>query len=90
MKITIEIDEDEIRKAVVDLVIDRVADTVEHEIFTDGHYSTMRKLYRDGVQDQTRALLKDHLDDIVSRAVDYAGTYIGKKGLKKMIDEGAI
>lgn len=90
MKITIDIDDEEIRKAVVDLVIDRVAETVEHEIFTDGHYSVMRRLYREGVQDQTRQLIKQNLDDIVNRAVEYAGTYIGKKGLKKMIDEGAI
>lgn len=90
MEITIVVNEDDVQKAVTELVIQRALDTVEAQLFGGERYSIIRRLYAEGIKDQTREMLKAHLDDIIDRAVECAGAYIGKKGLKKMIDEEKI
>jgi hypothetical protein len=44
----------------------------------------------DAIKDAVREIVKKHADDIINRAVDAGGLYIGKKGLKKMIDEDVL
>ena len=49
-----------------------------------------RRIYKEGIAGAVREKVKEHSSDIIDRAVRYAGEYIGKKGLKRMIDEGTI
>lgn len=90
MKITIEIDEEQIRQIVKELVIRNAVSTVEKKLFTDEYGYMDRRIYKEGIAGAVRDAVKAHSDDIIDRAVKYAGEYIGKKGLKKMIDEGSI
>ena len=89
MKITIDIDEQEVAEAVKELVIKNAVKNIEHDIYGGkGYYS--KRIYVDAIKDAVRETVKKHADDIINRAVDAGGLYIGKKGLKKMIDEDAL
>lgn len=89
MKITIDIDEQEIAKEVKELVLKNAVEEVEHYIYGGkGYYN--RDIYIDSIKAAVRETVKKHAEDIINRAVDAGGLYIGKKGLKKMIDEDAI
>ncbi len=90
MKVTVEIDEKEIKETVLNLVVSRAVDTVERKLFNDEFGNGFRRVYSEAIKDSVRALLKEHVDDVTDRAVNAAGQYIGKKGLKKMIDEDKI
>lgn len=90
MKITIEIDEQEIMEEVKAVVIRNAVKKVEEDLYHDPYGNINRRVYKDGINEGVRETVKKHFDDIINRAVDYAGEYIGKKGLKKMIDEGTI
>lgn len=89
MKITIEVDEKEIAEEVKALIIQNAVVNIENDIY-GGRGSYSKHVYVDAIKDAVRETVKKHPDDIINRAVDYAGTYIGKKGLKKMIDDGDI
>lgn len=89
MKITIDIDEEELGKRVFDIVVQNTVDNVEETMF-GGRPSTYRHIYVDAIKDAVRETVKKHADDIINRAVDAGGLYIGKKGLKKMIDEDML
>lgn len=89
MIISIEIDDKEIMDEVMALVVKRTVDSIEKDIYGDrGSYS--KHVYVDAIKDAVRETVKKNAEDIISRGVTYAGEYIGKKGLKKMIDEGSI
>ena len=89
MKITIDIDEQEIAEAVKELVIKDAVEDIEHDIYCGkGYYS--KHIYVDAIKDAVRETVKKNADDIINRAVDAGGLYIGKKGLKKMIDEETL
>ena len=89
MKITIDIDEQEVAEAVKELIIKNAVENIEHDIYGGkGYYS--KQVYVDAIKDAVRETVKKHADDIINRAVDAGGLYIGKKGLKKMIDEDVL
>ena len=90
MKVTIDIDEQEIAEEVKALVIKNAVKKVEDDLYHDPYGNINRRVYKDGISEAVRETVKKHFDDIMNRAVDYAGEYIGKKGLKRMIDEGTI
>jgi len=89
VKITIDIDEQEIAGSVKELVIKNAVENIEHDIY-GGRGSYSKHVYVDAIKDAVRETVKKNTDDIINRAVDAGGLYIGKKGLKKMIDEDAI
>jgi hypothetical protein len=90
MKIAIEIDEQEVADEVKALIIRNAVKKIEEDLYHDPYGNINRRVYKDGITEAVRETVKKHFDDIVNRAVDYAGEYIGKKGLKKMIDDGSI
>lgn len=90
MKITIEIDEEKIADEVKAVIIRDAVEKIEEDLYHDPYGNINRRVYKDGINEAVRETVKKHFDDIINRAVDYAGEYIGKKGLKKMIDEGTI
>lgn len=89
MKITIEVDEKEIAEEVKALIIQNSVANIESDIY-GGRGSYSKHVYVDAIKDAVRETVKKHADDIINRAVDAGGLYIGKKGLKKMIDEDTI
>ena len=89
MIVNIEIDDKEIMDEVMALVVKRAVDSIEQDIY-GGRGSYSKHVYVDAIKDAVRETVKKHADDIINRAVDAGGLYIGKKGLKKMIDEDAI
>ena len=90
MKITVEIDEEEIAEEVKAVIIRNAVKKVEDDLYHNPYGNVSRRAYKDGISEAVRETVKKHFDDIMNRAVDYAGEYIGKKGLKKMIDDGSI
>lgn len=90
MKITIEIGEQEIMEEVKAVVVRNAVKKVEEDLYHDPYGNINRRFYKDAISDAVRETVKKHPDDIINRAVIYAREYIGKKGLKKMIDEGVI
>ena len=89
MKITIDIDEQEIAQAVKELVIKNAVRNIEEDIY-GGRGTYSKHVYVDAIKDAVRETVKKNADDIINRAVDAGGLYIGKKGLKKMIDEDTL
>ena len=89
MIVNIEIDDKEIMDEVMALVVKRAVDSIEQDIY-GGRGSYSKHVYVDAIKDAVRETVKKHADDIINRAVDAGGLYIGKKGLKKMIDEDAL
>lgn len=89
MIVNIEIDDKEIMDEVMALVVKRAVDSIEQDIY-GGRGSYSKHVYVDAIKDAVRETVKKHADDIINRAVEAGGLYIGKKGLKKMIDEDAI
>lgn len=81
MKITIEIQDDEIKQEVFNLLTRRLAD----EIFTD-RWNYDERSYRRMLKDGVNAILKEHADEVVDRCIPQAAEYIGKKGVKKFVD----
>lgn len=90
MKITIEIDEKEIAEEVKAMITSDAVKKIEEDLYHDPYGNINRRMYKDGISDAVREEVKKHCDDIINRAVDAAAQYIGKKGLKKMIDDGTI
>lgn len=81
MKVIIEIPDEEIRTAVFDLLSNRIA----NEIFTDRwNYDELeyRRILKNGVN----SILKERADEIIERCIPQASEYIGKKGVKKLVD----
>jgi len=89
VKITIEINEQEVADAVKELIIKNAVEDIENDIY-GGRGSYSKHVYVDAIKDAVRETVKKHADDIINRAVDAGGLYIGKKGLKKMIDEDTL
>lgn len=89
MKITIEVDEKEIAEEVKALIIQNAVLNIENDIY-GGRGSYSKHVYVDAIKDAVRETVKKNAEDIINRGVTYAGEYIGKKGLKKMIDEGVF
>ena len=81
MKITIEIPDEEIRKEVFGLLTRRLAD----QIFTD-RWNHDERTYRRMLKDGVKAVLNERSDEIFDRCIPQAVDYIGKKGVKKLVD----
>ena len=90
MKVTIEIDEEKIADAVREIVIQNAVEQIEKDVYGEGYNRYHKHVYVDAIKDAVRETVKKNAEDIIGRAVECGGTYIGKKGLKKMIDEGTI
>ena len=90
MKITIEIDEQEIMEEVKAVVVRNAVKYVEEKLYKTEYANYDRRIYHEGIKEAVRETVKKNAENILDRAVNYAGEYIGKKGLKKMIDEGTI
>ncbi len=59
---------------------------VAEQIFTD-RWNYDERAYRKILKDSVNAILKERADEIVDRCIPIASEYIGKKGIKKFVDE---
>ena len=82
MKVTIDIPDEDINQAVQALLVQRLADQLfgERNNYDKHGYQRMLKA---AVKD----VLADRVDEVVDRAVTYAADYIGKKGVKKIVEK---
>ena len=90
MKVAFEIDDWEVMDEVKAVVIKRTVEKIEDDLFHDGYGNYNRRIYSDEIKSAVRSLMKEHIEQIVERAVGAAADQIARKGLKKMIDEGKI
>ena len=82
LKITIEINEEEIRQEVFSILTRRLAD----QIFSD-RLTMDEVIYRKALKDGVNAMLKEHSQEIINACIPQASSYIGKKAVKKIMDQ---
>lgn len=82
MQITIDIPDEELKKAVFELLTRRLAD----QIFSD-RWNSDEAAYRRMLKNAVNAVMKERADDVVDRCIPQAASYIGKKGVKKFVEE---
>ncbi len=82
MKYTIDISDKDIETAVFNVLVRQIAES----IFTE-RYTLDRCKYADAMRKALTAVLKERSDEIVERCIPRAAEYIGKKGVKKFVDE---
>lgn len=87
MKVTIEITEEEIQAEVQNLVVRRVTDKIEKNLFVDQWGNPDRKVYREAIRAAVRDMMKPHINEIIARATEMAADQIEHKGLKKLLDD---
>jgi len=81
MKFEIEIPDEKIKAEVFRLVTQELAD----KIFSEVH-NPYEHIFRKMMKETLRDLLRERADEIIDRCIPYATEYIGKKGVKKLVD----
>lgn len=79
MKLTLDIDEQRINEAVIKTMTDETVEQIEHGMFDESRYGGLRKLYRENVQAEVRAMIKAHETEIVEKAIKEAGAIVARK-----------
>ena len=87
MTITIEVNDEEFQREVVDLLVRRVTAQLEKELYPGDHYAALRHIYSNDVKEAIRYLLKEHIDDLSQKAIAAAATTIANKGIKQYADK---
>ena len=82
MKVIIDIPDDEIKKEVFEILTRRLAD----QIFED-RWNYDEQAYRRMLKEAVNTVLKERADEIVNCCIPHAAAYIGKKGVKKFVEE---
>lgn len=86
MRLTIEIDEDEILKKSRELIIEDIAGRMLNQF----RNSAERYNYRNAIKECVREAIKSDLENLSDRAVQAAAVSIANKGLKKLSVEELI
>ena len=82
MKMTIDISDEEITREVQRVLVQKLAEQIfESRNSFDKH--GYQRMLKEAVKD----LLAGHVDEVTDRAVVYAADYIGKKGVKKIVEK---
>ena len=82
MKITIEIPDDEIKKAVSEKLSGYIAERLLEREWTGEGYS-----YRKAIKEVVRELIRSDINNLSDRAVETAAKSIETKGVKKMLEK---
>lgn len=85
MKITVEIDEQEIFDAAMKIVAEKVAKEILGKYRGSENYC-----YRKAIKEIVREVIKSDIDNLSDRAVQAASVSIANKGLKKISAEELI
>ena len=88
MQITLNIDEQAIEQAALNILVDDTVKDMQKGMFGQpgGRYDYMRKLHRENVQREVREMLKQHETEIIDRAVTEAAAILARKALPKMME----
>lgn len=80
MKITVNIDDQEMIEAAKEIAIQRIAVDI---------FSNLRSgnIYKNAIKECIREVIKQNIDDLSSRAVTAASKTIENKAIKKMFDK---
>ena len=79
MKLTLDIDEQRINEAVIKALTDETVEQIEKGMFDGDRYGQLRKLYKENVQAEVRAMIKAHETEIVEKAITEAGAIVARK-----------
>lgn len=79
MKLVFDIDEQRINEAVIKALTDETVEQIEKGMFGENRYGQLRKLYRENVQAEVRAMIKAHETEIVEKAIKEAGAIVARK-----------
>lgn len=80
MKITVNIDDQELIEAAKEVAIRRIADDIFSRIY-EGN------IYKNAVKECIREAIRQNIDDLSNRAVTAAAKTIENKAMKKMLDK---
>ena len=80
MKITVNIDDQELIEAAKEVAIRRIADDIFSGIY-EGN------IYKNAVKECIREAIRQNIDDLSDRAVTAAAKTIENKAMKKMLDK---
>lgn len=81
MKLTIDIQEDEIAEIAKQIIAERVAAEVIKSGYGDGRF------YRNTIKDVVREVIRSDIDNLSNRAVVAASKSIENRAVKKLIDK---
>jgi len=81
MKFEIEIPDEKIEAEVFRLVTQELADKIFSEVC-----NYHERVFRREMKETLRDLLRERADEIIDRCIPYTAEYIGKKGVKKLVD----
>jgi hypothetical protein len=87
MKITIEINEQEIIDAVKEKIIENAVKQVQYDLFQNEFSNYHRNVYRKEVKDAIRDVIKENKEDLAKRAVNAAAVSIRSTALKKKLND---
>ena len=79
MKLVFDIDEQRINEAVIKALTDETVEQIEKEMYGKDRYGLLRKLYKENVQAEVRAMIKAHETEIVEKAIKEAGVIVARK-----------
>ena len=79
MKLVFDIDEQRINEAVVKTMTADTVEQLENGMFGEDRYVQLRKLYKENVQAEVRAMIKAHETEIVEKAITEAGAIVARK-----------
>lgn len=87
MKLTLDIDEQRINEAVIKALTDETLEQIEKGMFGVDRYVQLRKLYKENVQAEVRAVIKAHETEIVEKAISEAAAILARKAWKQKAEE---
>ena len=79
MKLTLDIDEQRINEAVIKALTDETVEQIEKGMYGEDRYVLLRKLYKENVKDEVRAIIKAHETEIVDKAITEAGAIVARQ-----------
>lgn len=81
MKIEFEFDDDELREAVKEVIIETMRKRIVGQAFGEG------RMYRDFTKQAVREAIRGDIDNLSNRAVAAAAKSIENRAVKKLIDK---
>lgn len=79
MKLMLDIDEQLINEAVIKTLTVEIVEQIKKGMYGEDRYALLRKLYKENVQAEVRAMIKAHETEIVEKAIKEAGAIVARK-----------
>lgn len=79
MKLMLDIDEQLINEAVIKTLTVEIVEQIKKGMYGEDRYALLRKLYKENVQAEVRAMIKAHETEIVEKAIKEAAAIVARK-----------